>query len=54
LPFSGSRDITTLKTPALLTTQRLMLQWWANFLDENQEKTISPFDYAKINNPIQG
>jgi integrase len=37
-----------------LEERRLMLQWWANFLDANQEKTISPFDYAKINNPIQG
>ncbi|MDI9194844.1 integrase, partial [Klebsiella pneumoniae] len=29
-----------------------MLQWWANFLDANREKSISPFDFAKINNPM--
>ena len=28
---------------------RLMLQWWADYLDVNREKGISPFDYAKIN-----
>lgn len=33
--------------------RKLMLQWWADFLDANQEKNISPFDYAKINNPMQ-
>lgn len=27
--------------------RRLMLQWWANFLDLNHEKTVSPFDVAK-------
>ena len=29
-----------------------MLQWWADFLDANREQTISPFDYAKVNNPM--
>lgn len=33
--------------------RRLMLQWWADFLDANREKTISPFDYAKVNNPFK-
>ena len=33
--------------------RRLMLQWWADFLDANREETVSPFDYAKINNPMQ-
>lgn len=28
---------------------KLMLQWWADFLDANREKGIKPFDYAKIN-----
>ncbi|HHL2498941.1 TPA: tyrosine-type recombinase/integrase [Yersinia enterocolitica] len=29
--------------------RKLMLQWWADFLDANREKGITPFDYAKIN-----
>ncbi len=29
-----------------------MLQWWADFLDVNRERFISPFEYAKINNPL--
>ncbi len=33
--------------------RRLMLQWWADFLDANREKFISPFEYAKINNPLK-
>ena len=36
-----------------LDERRLMLQWWADFLDANQENIISPFDYGKINNPMQ-
>gem|GEM_PF-3265466 len=32
-----------------LDERRLMLQWWADFLDANREKGITPFDYAKIN-----
>ncbi|EPO2018307.1 tyrosine-type recombinase/integrase [Escherichia coli] len=31
-----------------LDERRLMLQWWADFLDVNREKVISPFDFAKI------
>ncbi|EPA3975793.1 integrase, partial [Escherichia coli] len=31
----------------------LMLQWWADFLDANKEINISPFDYAKGNNPLK-
>ncbi|EMJ9773698.1 MULTISPECIES: tyrosine-type recombinase/integrase [Proteus] len=34
-----------------LDERRLMLQWWADFLDANREQAISPFDYAKVNNP---
>ncbi|EPC6090995.1 tyrosine-type recombinase/integrase, partial [Citrobacter freundii] len=26
------------------------LQWWADYLDANREKGISPFDFAKVNN----
>ncbi len=26
-----------------------MLQWWADYLDANRERGITPFDYAKIN-----
>ncbi|ECG1333843.1 integrase [Salmonella enterica subsp. indica] len=29
--------------------RKLMLQWWADFLDANREKGITPLDYAKIN-----
>ena len=36
-----------------LEERRLMLQWWADFLDANREKFISPFEYAKINNPLK-
>ncbi|CQI89191.1 integrase [Yersinia rohdei] len=28
--------------------RKLMLQWWADFLDANREMRITPFDYAKI------
>ncbi|MGJ0949975.1 tyrosine-type recombinase/integrase [Klebsiella grimontii] len=30
-----------------LDERKLMLQWWADFLDVNREKGISPFDFAK-------
>ncbi|EZB86601.1 tyrosine-type recombinase/integrase [Escherichia coli] len=36
-----------------LEERRLMLQWWADFLDANRERFISPFEYAKINNPLK-
>lgn len=32
-----------------LEERRLMMQWWADFIDANKEKPISPFQYAKIN-----
>ncbi|ENH6102012.1 tyrosine-type recombinase/integrase [Yersinia enterocolitica] len=32
-----------------LDERRLMLQWWADFLDANRERVVSPFDFAKIN-----
>lgn len=32
-----------------LDERKLMLQWWADFLDANRESGITPFDYAKIN-----
>ncbi|HGH5397179.1 TPA: tyrosine-type recombinase/integrase [Raoultella planticola] len=31
-----------------LDERRLMLQWWADFLDANREKGVSPFDFAKL------
>ena len=31
-----------------LEQRRLMLQWWADFLDANREMGVSPFDYARI------
>lgn len=36
-----------------LEERRLMLQWWADFLDAGKENVTTPFDYAKINNPIR-
>ncbi|MFH7379876.1 integrase arm-type DNA-binding domain-containing protein [Klebsiella aerogenes] len=30
-----------------LDERRLMLQWWADYLDVNREKGVSPFDFAK-------
>jgi hypothetical protein len=27
--------------------RKLMLQWWADFLDANRENPVSPFDYAR-------
>ncbi|MGC5924775.1 integrase arm-type DNA-binding domain-containing protein [Enterobacter hormaechei] len=32
-----------------LGERRLMLQWWADYLDANREKGVSPFDYSKQN-----
>lgn len=34
-----------------LEERRLMLQWWADFLDSSVTEAISPFEYAKINTP---
>ncbi|SFR09020.1 Integrase [Enterobacter sp. kpr-6] len=31
-----------------LGERRLMVQWWADYLDANREKGISPFDFAKL------
>lgn len=30
-----------------LDERRLMLQWWADFLDANREREISPYDFGK-------
>lgn len=30
-----------------LDERRLMLQWWADFLDANREREVSPYDYGK-------
>lgn len=30
-----------------LDERKLMLQWWADFLDANSENPVSPFDYAR-------
>ncbi|TBL68624.1 tyrosine-type recombinase/integrase [Hafnia alvei] len=30
-----------------LDERRLMLQWWADFLDANRKRSVSPFDFAK-------
>jgi len=31
-----------------LDERRLMLQWWADFLDANEKKLVSSFDFAKL------
>lgn len=31
-----------------LDERRLMVQWWADFLDANREKAVSPFDFGKV------
>ncbi|MEI7386340.1 tyrosine-type recombinase/integrase [Pectobacterium versatile] len=31
-----------------LDERKLMLQWWANFLDANRERAVSPFDFGKL------
>lgn len=36
-----------------LDERKLMLQCWADYLDVNREKGGSPFDFAKINNPLK-
>ncbi|CDH23547.1 putative integrase (fragment) (fragment) [Xenorhabdus bovienii str. kraussei Becker Underwood] len=30
-----------------LDERRLMVQWWADYLDANREKHITPYDFAK-------
>ena len=32
-----------------LGERRLMVQWWADYLDANRDKGVSPFDFAKLN-----
>ncbi|HBL4669653.1 TPA: tyrosine-type recombinase/integrase [Salmonella enterica subsp. enterica serovar Derby] len=32
-----------------ITQRRLMIQWWADYLDANKENHIMPFDFARIN-----
>ena len=34
-----------------LDERRLMLQWWAEYLDANRSKLISPFDYSRGHAP---
>lgn len=31
-----------------LDERRLMIQWWADYLDANREKGVSPFDFARL------
>lgn len=31
-----------------LDERKLMLQWWADYLDANRDKAVSPFDFAKL------
>lgn len=35
--------------PEHLGERRLMVQWWADYLDANRVKGVSPFDFAKLN-----
>ncbi|PHI28980.1 tyrosine-type recombinase/integrase [Budvicia aquatica] len=34
-----------------LDERRLMVQWWADYLDANRDTYISPFDFAKVIKP---
>ncbi|WP_340621828.1 tyrosine-type recombinase/integrase [Xenorhabdus siamensis] len=34
-------------TSKYLDERRLMVQWWADYLDANREKAITPYDFAK-------
>ncbi|MDC9594785.1 tyrosine-type recombinase/integrase [Xenorhabdus sp. IM139775] len=34
-------------TSKYLDERRLMVQWWADYLDANREKPITPYDFAK-------
>lgn len=36
-----------------LDERRLMVQWWADFLDENRVKPVSPYDYGKKINSLE-
>ncbi|EHO9076588.1 integrase [Salmonella enterica] len=51
--MSASRLTAAIHKAEHLEERRLMLQWWADFLDTNSEKVVSPFDFAKINNPLK-
>ncbi|MEI4896098.1 integrase, partial [Klebsiella pneumoniae] len=33
--------------------RKLMLQWWADFLDANREKGVSPFDFGNNGNVLK-
>ncbi|MCX9097325.1 integrase arm-type DNA-binding domain-containing protein [Providencia rettgeri] len=33
--------------------RRLMVQWWADYLNANREREISPFTFAKSGNPLK-
>lgn len=33
-----------------LDERRLMMQWWADFLDANKKKAVSPFEFSKQSN----
>lgn len=34
-----------------LEERRLMMQWWADFLDANREKAVSPYEFSRRENP---
>ncbi|MBN3049918.1 integrase arm-type DNA-binding domain-containing protein [Pectobacterium brasiliense] len=36
-----------------LDERKLMLQWWADFLDANREKAVSAFDFGKVSNQLK-
>lgn len=33
-----------------LDERRLMMQWWADFLDANKKKAVRPFEFSKQSN----
>ncbi|MER3384078.1 tyrosine-type recombinase/integrase [Pectobacterium aroidearum] len=36
-----------------LDERKLMLQWWADYLDANREKAVSAFDFGKVSNQLK-
>lgn len=36
-----------------LGERQLMMQWWSDFLEANREKTVSPFDFARMTTPAK-
>ncbi|MGK2248746.1 hypothetical protein ACR96G_25205, partial [Klebsiella pneumoniae] len=35
-------------TSEYLEERRLMLQWWADYIDANKNGSITPYDFARV------